>query len=200
MAYMDFLNVSKEALPDEFNSTDFHQYIFDLEKSRYVMNHTIPASNFSLLFNSSLAWEWEDNPYPAPTPSGFDPNISSNFSTWRNKIDKGPGKKPFKVDEDAPDGTSCYALKSQLWQPRNETLPNGTIHTVMYVNTFWRELVSPTLAKFTLVIADENFMPIEPWKSQGYSYRWFRRTVQSFEDVPLRLPCKPSGIEGDEFC
>ena len=75
-------------------------------------------------------------------------------------------------------------LKSQLWQPRNETLPNGTVHAVMYVNTFWRGLVSPTLAKFTLVISDENFEPIEPWKSQGYSYRWFRRAVQSFIVVP----------------
>ena len=50
MAYMDFLNVSKEALPDEFNSTDLHQYMFDLGKNIYVMNHTIPSSNFSLLF------------------------------------------------------------------------------------------------------------------------------------------------------
>ncbi len=50
MAYMDFLNVSKEALPDEFNSMDLHQYMFDLGKNIYVMNHTIPSSNFSLLF------------------------------------------------------------------------------------------------------------------------------------------------------
>lgn len=201
MAYMRFLNVSKEALPFEFNSTDIHQYIFDLPSNKFVMNHTIPGADFSLLFNASLSWEWEHNPYPAPTPSGFDPNISAaNFTTWRNKIDMGPGSWPSRVDRDAPDGTSCYALKTQMPQPRNETQADGSIKTVMYYNTFWRELVSPISARYTLVISDDNFEPIEPWKSQGYSYRWFRRAVQSFDDVPLRLPCQPSGIEGYDFC
>jgi hypothetical protein len=199
-AYMKFLNVSADAWDDEFNSSDIHQYIFDLEKNEFVMNHTIPASGFSLLFNASLSNEWEENPYPAPTPAGFDPNISTNFSTWRNKIDKGPGSWPYKVDGDSPDGNSCWSLKTHMPQPRNETQPDGSIKTVMYYNTFWRELVSPILARYTLMLADENFEPIEPWKSQGYSYRWFRRTVQTMDDVVKRLPCKESGYEGELFC
>merc|ERR1712045_272211 len=109
---MEFLNISKEALPDEFNSTDFHQYIFDLDKNMFFMNHIIPASNFSLKFNASLSFDWEPNPYPTVTPSGFDNGSFPELTSWRNRIDKGPGSWPFKADEDAPDGTSCYALRT----------------------------------------------------------------------------------------
>lgn len=200
-AYMNFLNVSEDAWDDEFNSTDIHQYAFDVEKNIYVMNHTIPATNFSLLFNATLDWKFVTNPYPAPTPAGFDPSQTTSFTTWRNKIDFGPGKKPAdNVSHDVHDGNSCWALKTQMPQPRNETQPDGSIKTVMYYNTFWRELVSPTLAKFSLVLADEHFRPIEPWASQGYSYRWFRRAVQTMDDVKKRLPCKDTGLQGEKFC
>lgn len=202
MSYMNFLNVSQEALPSEFNSTDIHQYIFDLEKNVFIMNHTIPDAGFSLNFSAGLSWEWEPNAYPAPTPQGFDPDIqAANFTAWRNKIDMGPGSFPsFNLSQDSPDGASCFALKTQMPQPRNETQPDGSVKTVMYYNTFWRELVSPTLAKYTLVIADEDFMPIEPWKSEGYSYRWFRKSVQSFGDAAKKLPCHSSPFEGEEYC
>ena len=43
-------DLSKEALPDELKSTDLHQYVFVFGKNIYVMNHTFPSSNFSLLF------------------------------------------------------------------------------------------------------------------------------------------------------
>jgi len=199
--YMNFLNVTADEWDDEFNSSDIHQYSFDLEKDIFIMNHTIPASGFNLLFKTSMGWDWNTNPYPAPTPAGFDPDISAaNFTTWRNKIDFGPGSWPHNVDGDAPDGNSCWALKTQMPQPRNETQPDGTIKTVMYYNTFWRELVSPTLARYTLQISDANFEPVEPWKSKGYSYRWFRRTVQTMGDVVKRLPCMESGFEGEQFC
>lgn len=205
IAYMKFLNVSPDQYDNEFNSSDIHQYAFDLDKdpNLFIMNHTIPASGFNLKFQTKMNWEWNDNPYPAPTPAGFDPNISAaNFTTWRNKIDNGPNRnnKPGNVEGDAEHGCSCWALKTQMPQPRDEPQEDGTLKTVMYYNTFWRELLSPTYARYTLQISDANMDPIEPWKSQGYSYRFFRRTVQSFDDVVKRLPCHESGYEGEKFC
>jgi len=201
--YMEFLNVSADQYDNEFNSSDIHQYTFDLDKNLFIMNHTIPASGFNLLFQTNMSWEWNDNPYPAPTPAGFDPDISAaNFTTWRNKIDFGPDQfnHPGNVERDEEHGNSCWALKTQMPQPRNETQADGTIKTVMYYNTFWRELLTPTYARYTLQISDANFEPIEPWKSNGYSTRYFRRTVQTFDDVVKRLPCHESGFEGEQFC
>jgi hypothetical protein len=185
--YMEFLHVPPSAWSDEFNCSDIHQYIFT-DRDTFVMNHTIPKTHFHLLFEAGTIGKWEKNPYPAPTPAGFDPAVAKvNLTSWRNAFDAGP------------DGTACSALRTDMPTVMNDTI---THKPVEYVVTFWRELVSPTFMKASLHVTTPEGELIEPWKSKGLSHRYFRKTVQSFEDAALRLPCAPTGLANEslEFC
>lgn len=192
-AYMTFLGVSKELWPTEFNASDIWQYTFF--DNSFMMNHTIPAAKFHLKYEASLNRVWEKNPYPYVTPAGFDKNASVDLSKFRNYFD--PPGTPL------PD--SCWALRTDMPVVSNHT---GT--SKEYVVSFWRELTSPSDIRCTLYVYDaKTNETIEPWKSQmqdakpypGYSYRYFRRTVQSFDDIQKRLWCAPTGLrDGTYFC
>eukprot|EP00415_Alexandrium_ostenfeldii_P001237 UN1237 len=183
--YMDFLNVSKESWPDEFNCSDIHQYSFK-EDGTYVMNHTIPKTGFHLIFKAHATDEWEKNPYPSVTPAGFDKHAAVNLSDWRNAIDAGPL------------GKSCSALRTDMPVAKKDP---KTGKTMEHIVTFWRELTSPSFMQASLHVTDMDGKLIEPWKSKGLSYRYVRKTVQSFPDAALRLPCVATGIEdGTQFC
>jgi len=183
--YMEFLNVSKATWPDEFNCSDIHQYTFK-EDGTYVMNHTIPKTGFHLLFEAHANGQWEKNPYPAVTPSGFDNHTAANLSKWRNSLDNGPL------------GKSCTALRTDMLVVNKDP---KTGKFVQHIETFWRELTSPSMMKASLYVTDIHGNAIEPWKSKGFSNRYFRKTVQSFNDAALRLPCMPTGLgNGTQFC
>jgi len=192
-AYMKFLNVKPDQWPNEFNASDIWQYVFYDET--FIMNHTIPKANFHLLYEASLSGRWEKNPYPYVTPAGFDPKVAVNLSTFRNTFEK-PG---------VPHRDSCHALRTDMPVVSNFT---GTKRE--YIVSFWRELRTPIDIMATLYVYDaKTGETLEPWKSQmkdakpfpGYSYRYFRRTVQSFDDVEKRLKCAPTGERsGTYFC
>merc|ERR1712070_155024 len=188
-----FLGVGKDQWHNEFFASDVWQYAF-YDKT-FMMNHTIPMAHFHLLYEASLSGEWEKNPYPYVTPAGFDKHASVNLSKFRNSFEK-PG---------VPHADSCWALRTDM-----PVVSNMSGTQKEYVVSFWRELTSPSDVRCTLYIYDaETKETIEPWKSQlqdakpypGYSYRYFRRTVQSFDDILKRLNCTPSGLRnGTYFC
>jgi len=208
--YMEFLNVKKEDWPAEFHATDMHQYIFWTNSSGlfYIMNHTIPASGFHLLFEADANGQWRPNPYPVLTPAGFDPHSA--------KVDLKKVRYVFE-EPGVPFADSCWAWRCDMPMVKNVTV-NGKIVAKEFVVSFWRELVSPTSMRCTLFITDaDTGESIAPWNETGYSlkpvdkipgqpkrlsYRYFRKTVQSLEDALQRLPCKQSGIQGDDhnFC
>lgn len=183
--YMDLLRVPESARPAEYHCSDIHQYIFT--DKTFIMNHTIPLVNFSLKFEAGTEGKLEKNPYPAPTPQGFDPRVAKvNLTNWRNAIDTGPF------------GKSCSALRTEMVSAvAREDDPKKFDE---YWVIFWRELVTPTYMKASLYVTDPEGNKIGPWKSGGYSYRYFRKTVQSFEDTTKRLSCQESGFHGTEFC
>lgn len=193
-AYMRFLGMNKTQWPTEFHASDIHQYVF-FDKT-FIMNHTIPLINFHLLFEANLSQEWEKNPYPQVTPAGLDPHASVNLSTFRNDFEQ-PG---------VPHVDSCWALRTDM--PVLQKQKDGTMKE--FVVTFWRELTSPIDMRCTLYVYDASTnKTIEPWATEmrdatpfpGYSYRYFRKTVQSFEDTLRRLPCAPTGARpGTYFC
>jgi hypothetical protein len=192
-AYMNFLGVDQAHWNDEFNASDIWQYSFYDET--FIMNHTIPMVGFHLLYEASLKGVWEKNPYPYVTPAGFDKHAAVDLSNFRNVFEK-PG---------IPHADSCWALRTDM-----PVVSNHTGKLKEYIVTFWRELTTPSDMRATLHIYDAKTMDIiEPWKSQlqdasptpGFSYRYFRRTVQSFEDVVKRWKCRPTGErEGTYFC
>lgn len=182
-AYMEFLGVRKELWPTEFNASDIWQYTFF--DTTYMMNHTIPASKFHVKFEVNTTGVWEKNPYPYVTPAGFDKNASVDLSKVRNIFDK-PG---------IPHPDSCWALRTDM-----PVVSNRTGKQKEYIVSFWRELTSPSDIRCTLYIYDAvTNETIEPWKSQmkdakpfpGYSYRYFRHTVQSFSDIEPAWPVLP---------
>lgn len=183
--YMDLLRVPESARPAEYHCSDIHQYVFS--DTTFIMNHTIPLTNFSLRFEASTLGVWEKNPYPQLTPAGFDPRVAkANTTTWRNTIDSGP------------DGTSCSALRTEMGLVLADKDDPKKFHILGVI--FWREMVSATLMKASLYVADAEGKKLEPWASKGFSYRYFRKTVQSFDDSAQRLPCLPTGYGATEFC
>jgi len=193
-AYMNFLHVDKSHWDDEFHASDIWQYVF--YEDTFIMNHTIPKANFHLLYETSLKGDWVKNPYPYVTPAGFDPKAGSvKLSNFKNVFEK-PG---------VPHRDSCWALRTEMPVVNNIT---GTPKE--YVVKFWREMTSPSDMRCTLTVYDAKTKEtIEPWATQmkdtkpfpNYAYRYFRRTVQSFEDVLKRLPCRATGErEGTYFC
>jgi len=191
--YLTFLGMDKSHFPEEFNASDIHQY--DFFDRTFIMNHTIPSINFHLLYEASLEDRWEKNPYPHVTPSGLDPNASVDLTTFKNTFER-PGK---------PHPDSCWAMRTDMPVQKN-------ISGVMkeFIVTFWRELTSPIDMRCTLHVWDAaSKKVIDPWASEmqdskpfpGYSYRYFRKTVQSFADAVTRLPCIPTGLRnGTFFC
>jgi hypothetical protein len=207
--YMEFLDVKKKDWPAEFHATDMHQYIWWTNSSGlfYIMNHTIPATGFHLLFEADAMGIWRPNPYPVLTPAGYDPASSKVDLLKVRYLIEEPGS-PF------PD--SCWAFRCDMPVAKNVTI-EGKIVLKEYVVSFWRELVSPTSMRCTLYITDaDTGETIAPWdkpygqkpadriagKPKGLSYRWFERSTQSLEDALERLPCSDSGIPGDDhqFC
>lgn len=188
--YMDFLEVPEASRPDEYNCSDIHQYIFT-EKT-FAMNHTIPHTNFSLQFESGTEGEWVKNPYPALTPAGFDPRVAKvNLTTWRNAWDDGPR------------GKSCEAsaLRTEMPVVKNITDASGRKVKAEFITVFWRELETPNFMKASLYVKHTNGTLLEPWASKGFSYRYFRKTVQSFGDSARRLPCVPAKVNPKlSFC
>jgi len=191
-AYMLFLGVDRSHWPDEFHTSDIHQYAF-YDKT-FIMNHTIPLSNFHLLYEAGLEGKWEHNPYPQVTPAGLDPHSAVNLTTFRNAFES-PG---------VPHPDSCWALRTDMPVVQNKS---GVLKE--YVVSFWRELTSPIDMRCTLHVYDATTnKTIEPWASKldskpfpGYSYRYFRKTVQSFGDALQRLPCVATGERnGTYFC
>lgn len=192
-AYMVFLGVDKVHWADEFNASDIHQYAFFDET--FIMNHTIPLTNFHLLFEASLSGEWEKNPYPQVTPAGLDPHAAVHLTDFRNVFEK-PG---------VPHPDSCWALRTDMPVVQNQS---GVMKE--YIVSFWRELTSPIDMRCTLHVTDAKTKEIiEPWASKmkdakpfpDYSYRYFRKTVQSFQDTLKRLPCAATGErDGTYFC
>lgn len=184
--YMEFLGVNRSVWPDEFNASDIHQYVFT-ENGTFIMNHTIPKTGFHLLFQAGLLGKWEKNPYPTITPGGFDNHSAKvNLSNWRNALDAGPT------------GDSCSALRTEMPIVVNDTQTKKQVERIV---VFWRELVSPTYMKASLHVLTPEGDILEPWRSHGLSYRYFRKTVQSFGDAARRLKCVPTGKEpGTLFC
>jgi len=198
-AYMKFLGVDSSHWSQEFNTSDIHQYVFF--DDTFIMNHTIPLTKFHLLFEAPLTRKWNKNKYPAVTPAGMDPKAAQNLTDWRNYFEE-PGH---------PHPDSCWALRTDMavahkvcrWE-------NFDCHWKSFVVTFWRELTSPIDMRVTLHVYDNSTQQvIEPWKSQmgdvkpfpAFSYRYFRKTVQSFGDAAARLPCAPTGLrDGTFFC
>jgi len=193
-AYMNFLHVDKSHWDDEFHASDIWQYVF-YDKT-FIMNHTIPKANFHLLYEAGTEGTWEKNPYPYVTPAGFDPKAGSvNLSKFLNVFEP-PG---------VPHVDSCHALRTEM-----PVVNNITGEPKEYIVKFWRELTTPSDMRCTLTIYDAKTKEtIEPWATQmkdtkpfpNYAYRYFRRTVQSFEDVVKRLNCRATGErDGTYFC
>lgn len=208
--YMEFLKINKSAWPAEFHASDIHRYSFWQNASGlfYIMNHTIPASGFHLLFEANSNGEWMKNPYPVLTPAGFDPHGAKvNLLDVRYAFEE-PG---------IPFDDSCHAWRCDMPIVQNVSV-GGKIVPTEFIVSFWRELTSPTEMRCTLYITEANTgKTLSPWNEAGYgpvpssqipgkpqrlSYRYFRKTVQSFEDVEKRLPCVKTGIPGDDhqFC
>merc|ERR1712113_1320496 len=101
-AYMTFLGVDKEHWPDEFNASDIHQYA--MFEDTFIMNHTIPLTHFSLLYEANLTGVWDKNPYPQVTPAGLDPKASVNLTKFRNEFEQ-PG---------FPHPDSCWAMRTDM--------------------------------------------------------------------------------------
>lgn len=192
-AYMTFLGVDKSHWSEEFNASDIHQYVF--YDTTFIMNHTIPVTDFHLLFEGALGKAWSKNQYPTVTPAGMDPKAAQNLTVWRNYFEQ-PG---------TPHADSCWALRTDM----------AVAHKVdgkykSFLVTFWRELTSPIDMRATLHVIDNSTgQVIEPWATQmkdskpfpDFSYRYFRKTVQSFDDAATRLPCAPTGKRaGTYFC
>lgn len=192
-AYMNFLGVDKAHWNDEFNASDIHQYVF--YDNSFIMNHTIPLTNFHLLFEAPLGKEWTKNKYPTVTPAGMDPKAAQNLTVWRNYFEQ-PG---------FPHADSCWALRTDMAAAHKV---NGEWKS--FVVVFWRELTSPIDMRATLHVFDNSTgQVIEPWATKmkdskpfpNFSYRYFRKTVQSFGDAAQRLPCAPTGLrDGTYFC
>jgi hypothetical protein len=207
---MEFLDVDKKAWPAEFHATDMHQYIFFSNATGlfYIMNHTIPATNFHLLFEADSNGKWMPNPYPVLTPAGFDPSSA--------KVDLKKVRYTFE-EPGVPFADSCWAWRTDMPMVKNVT-KDGKVVPKEFVVTFWRELTSPSAMRCTLYITEaDTGMAIAPWTEPGYglapsasipgspkrlSYRYFGKAVQSFSDAQARHNCIPSGIPGDvhEFC
>jgi len=192
-AYMLFLGVDKSHWNDEFNASDIHQYVF--YDTTFIMNHTIPLTNFHLLYEAPLGKQWTKNQYPTVTPAGMDPKAAQNLTVWRNYFEQ-PGQ---------PHADSCWALRTEMAVAHKV---NGEWKS--FVVVFWRELTSPIDMRATLHVFDNSTgQVIEPWATQmkdskpfpDFSYRYFRKTVQSFGDAAERLPCAPTGKRnGTYFC
>ena len=199
-AYMAFLGLDPKAWPTERHTTDIHEYY--MAEDYYVMNHTIPLSNFHLFFKTSLGTAaekplWTPTPYMAPTPSGFNPHpLKLNMTLWRNYIED-PGR-PFPE--------SCYALRTQTRGVYNES---GVTSEV--VVDFTGELTSPYEWRYSLHVWNwTTGETLEPWKSQlksakpypGVSYRYFKKAIQSFTDANRRNMCQNMTLDGRayEFC
>lgn len=192
-AYMTFLGVNRSHWADEFNASDIHQYVF--YDTTFIMNHSIPLTHFHLLYEAGLSGKWEKNPYPQVTPAGLDPHAAVKLSDFRNTFEA-PG---------SPHPDSCWALRTDM-----PVVQNKSGHLKEYIVSFWRELTSPSDMRCTLFVYDaDSKQTIEPWATQmqeskpfpGYSYRYFRKTVQSFPDAARRLPCAPTGNRsGTYFC
>jgi hypothetical protein len=208
--YLEFLNVSKDAYDAEFHATDMHQYIFWTNASGmfYIMNHTIPSSGFHLLFEADANGVWRKNPYPVLTPAGFDPSSA--------KVDL--QKVRYVIEEPGiPFADSCWSWRTDMPMVVNRT-ENGKVTPTEFVVSFWRELTSPTDMRCTLyIVKGDTYESIAPWSEAGYgltpsdaipgapkrlSYRYFKKTTQSFADAEKRLSCEKSGIAGDhhKFC
>jgi len=191
-AYMDFLQVDKSHWYDEFHASDIWQYAF--YDNTFIMNHTIPKTNFHLLYETSLKGDWVKNPYPCVTPAGFDPKAGHvKLSSFRNFFEK-PGR---------PHPDSCWALRTEM-----PVVTNITGEPIEYVVKFWREMTSPSDMRCTLTVYDASTgETIEPWATKmkdtkpfpNYAYRYFRHTVQSFGDIVKRLPCRPTGVRKDTY-
>lgn len=201
-AYMKFLGLVESAWPTERNTSDIHEYHMDKDGKFFVMNHTIPLSNFHLLFKAELGTpsskpEWKQTPYMMPTPAGFNPHpLKYNMTLWRNFIEE-PGT-PFPE--------SCYAMRTQSRGIYNES---GVLSEL--VVDFTGELLSPYEWRYSLHVWDwKTGETIEPWKSQltdakpypGVSYRYFKKAVQSFADAEARHSCKNLLVDGTayQFC
>jgi len=201
-AYMQFLGLAESAWPIERNTSDIHEYYISKDGSYFVMNHTIPASKFHLLFKAELGTSseppaWSRTPYMMPTPAGFNPHpLKYNMTLWRNFIEE-PGK-PFPE--------SCYALRTQ-----NRGIYNNSGVLSELVVDFTGELLSPYEWRYSLHVWDwKTGKTIEPWKSQlqnakphpGVCYRYFKKAVQSFADAEARHPCQGMLVDGQtyQFC
>lgn len=130
------------------------------------------------------------------TIHGYGKHVKINMTHWRNWIED-PGK-PFPE--------SCYALRTQNRGFYNES---GVI--TEKVVDFTGELLSPYEWRYSLHVWDFlSGETLEPWRSQmqdvkphpGVSYRYFKKSVQSFADAELRNPCRNLTVEGHtyEFC
>jgi hypothetical protein len=200
--YMEFLGLQNSAWPTERNTSDMHEYWMDKDGAYYVMNHTIPASNFHLTFRTPLGTaahkpEWEPSPYTMPTPAGFNPHpLKFNMTLWRNFIE----------DPGTPFPESCYALRTQTRGIYNES---GVLSEK--VVDFTGELLTPYEWRYSLHVWDyETGQTLEPWRSQmqdakpypGVSYRYFKKAVQSFSDAEERNACRTLSVSGQsyQFC
>jgi len=201
-AYMEFLGLDKGAWPTERNTSDIHEYFFAEDGSSYVMNHTIPLSDFHLMFKTEVGTaqhkpEWSWTPYLDPTPAGFNPDpLKLNMTLWRNFFEE-PGK-PFPE--------SCHALRTQTRGTYNES---GALSEV--VVDFTGELTSPYEWRYSLHVWNWTTGEIlEPWKSQlkdatphpDVSYRYFKKATQSFGDALAKNPCGELKVDGQvyDFC
>lgn len=195
--YLDFLGVPADLWPIEYNATDVHEYIFfdEGENTSFIMNHTIPASvagseAFHLQFQASVDDIWQPNPYPRPTPGGLDPGaMKVNFSTFRNAFDDGPGE-PYPRD------TACLP-----WRTDMPVVSNFTGKPTEYIVVFWRLITSPVDMHVVLKVTDPQGNIIEPWKSKGFSLRYFKKARQSYSDAVNRYKCTPSPVNpARDFC
>ncbi|CAE8712259.1 unnamed protein product, partial [Polarella glacialis] len=107
--YMTFLGVDRSHWPEEFAASDIHQYAF-FEKT-FIMNHTIPLTNFHLLFEVGTENKWEKNPYPQVTPAGLDPHAGVKLTDFRNAFEQ-PG---------VPHEDSCWALRTDMPLVQNKS-------------------------------------------------------------------------------
>eukprot|EP00746_Dinoflagellata_sp_MGD_P122028 gnl/MRDRNA2_/MRDRNA2_57027_c0_seq1.p1 gnl/MRDRNA2_/MRDRNA2_57027_c0~~gnl/MRDRNA2_/MRDRNA2_57027_c0_seq1.p1 ORF type:complete len:695 (+),score=144.33 gnl/MRDRNA2_/MRDRNA2_57027_c0_seq1:89-2173(+) len=64
-AYLTVLGIPAENHEVATKAPDFHKY--RVEKSRFTMDHQIPAQKLHLHFVADLDGEWHDSPYPKPT-------------------------------------------------------------------------------------------------------------------------------------
>lgn len=201
-AYMEFLGLDKSLWPTERNTSDIHEYVFAMDGSYYVMNHTIPLSDFHLQFKTAIGTvhkkpEWTQTPYMMPTPGGFDPQpLTLNMTLWRN----------FWEEDGKPFRESCHALRTQTRGVYNDS---GVISEV--VVDFTGELTSPYEWRYSLHVWNWTTGEVlEPWKSQlrdakphpNVCYRYFKKATQSFGDALAKNPCAKLDVDGRtyEFC